>query len=117
VSLSAARRYLGALLVLGMASCATSPPAAAPAVLIEGVPFYAQEAHQCGPASLAGVLNFWGAGVTPEEIAKDIYSPTAGGTLDMDLVLSSTWTWCSTPGSVATTPGSSAGALTTSRPA
>jgi ABC-type bacteriocin/lantibiotic exporter with double-glycine peptidase domain len=56
-------------------------------VLIEGVPFYAQEAHQCGPASLAGVLNFWGAGVTPEEIAKDIYSPTAGGTLDMDLVL------------------------------
>ncbi|MHC4230745.1 MAG: C39 family peptidase [Planctomycetota bacterium] len=85
--MSAARRHARAVLILLLVSCATSPPAATPATVIEGVPFYAQEAHQCGPASLAGVLNFWGAGVTPEEIGNEIYSPTAKGTLDIDLVI------------------------------
>lgn len=55
--------------------------------LIENVPFFPQEAFQCGPASLAGVLNYWGVHVTPEEIAKDIYSPSAGGTLNLDMML------------------------------
>jgi predicted double-glycine peptidase len=55
--------------------------------LIEGVPFYPQEAFQCGPASLAGVLNYWGGHVSPAEIAAEIYSPKAGGTLDVDMVL------------------------------
>ena len=55
--------------------------------LIENVPFYPQEAFQCGPASLAGVLNYWGGHFSPEEIATEIYSPRAGGTLDVDMVL------------------------------
>ncbi len=58
-----------------------------PLRLIENVPFHPQEAFQCGPASLAGVLNYWGVQVTPEEIAKDIYSPSAGGTLNLDMML------------------------------
>ncbi|MBM4333067.1 MAG: peptidase C39 family protein [Deltaproteobacteria bacterium] len=53
---------------------------------IENVPFFPQEAYQCGPASLAGVLNFWGLKVSPEEIAADIYSKAAQGTLDVDMV-------------------------------
>jgi ABC-type bacteriocin/lantibiotic exporter with double-glycine peptidase domain len=54
--------------------------------LILGVPFYAQKDHQCGPAALAGVLNFYGLKLTPEEIAESIYSPSARGTLDIDMI-------------------------------
>ncbi len=54
---------------------------------IENVPFYPQEAYQCGPASLAGVLNYWHVPVSPEVIAAEIYSESAGGTLDVDMVL------------------------------
>ena len=55
--------------------------------LIEHVPFYPQEMYQCGPASLAGVLNFWGTRVSPEEIAEEIYSKSARGTLTLDMIL------------------------------
>ena len=55
--------------------------------IIENVPFYPQTSYQCGPASLAGVLNYWGVMVSPDEIAKEIYSTTARGTLDIDMVL------------------------------
>jgi ABC-type bacteriocin/lantibiotic exporter with double-glycine peptidase domain len=53
--------------------------------LIQNVPFYPQEAYQCGPASLAGVLNYWGLPVSPEVIAAEIYSPSAKGALNVDL--------------------------------
>ena len=55
--------------------------------IIPGVPFYPQEAYQCGPASLAGVLNFWGIEVDPGEISKEIFSRAARGTLNIDMVL------------------------------
>jgi ABC-type bacteriocin/lantibiotic exporter with double-glycine peptidase domain len=58
-----------------------------PSRIINNVPFYPQEDFQCGPASLASVLNFWGIAVTPEEIAAEIYSPSAGGTLNLDMML------------------------------
>jgi ABC-type bacteriocin/lantibiotic exporter with double-glycine peptidase domain len=58
-----------------------------PSRLIENVPFFPQEAFQCGPTSLAGVLNYLGVNVSPEEIAMEIYSPSAGGTLNLDLIL------------------------------
>jgi predicted double-glycine peptidase len=54
--------------------------------IIENVPFYPQQAYQCGPSSLAGVLNFWGVAVSPAEIAADIYSESAKGTLDVDMI-------------------------------
>lgn len=54
--------------------------------IIQNVPFYPQEDFQCGPASLAAVLNFWGISITPEEIAKEIFSPTARGTLTLDMM-------------------------------
>lgn len=55
--------------------------------LIKNVPFYLQQKYQCGPASLAGVLNYWGVGIPPEEIANGIYSKSARGTLDVDMIL------------------------------
>ena len=55
--------------------------------MIQNVPFYPQEEFQCGPASLAGVLNHWNITVSPEEIASEIYSKSAKGTLTIDMVL------------------------------
>lgn len=54
--------------------------------MIHNVPFHPQEDFQCGPASLAAVLNFWRVPITPEEIARDIYSPSARGTLTLDMI-------------------------------
>jgi ABC-type bacteriocin/lantibiotic exporter with double-glycine peptidase domain len=55
--------------------------------IIENVPFYSQETFQCGPASLSAVFNYWGTKITPEEIARAIYSASARGTLTLDMVL------------------------------
>ena len=53
--------------------------------LITGVPFIAQEAFQCGPAALAMVLQYYGARVDQDEIAREIYLPSIRGTLNLDL--------------------------------
>ena len=55
--------------------------------VIRNVPFHPQEDFQCGPASLAAVLNYWGVSVTPERVARDIYSSSAKGTLNIDMLL------------------------------
>lgn len=52
---------------------------------IENVAFYPQKAYQCGPASLAGVLNYWGIKVSPNDISNEIYSSSAKGTLTLDM--------------------------------
>lgn len=80
------------LSALVLYSCAAAPeragaPSGAGAVVIDKVPFHAQEVYQCGPASLAGVLNFWSVAATPEEIAREIYSASARGTLTLDMIL------------------------------
>ncbi len=72
--------------VLG--SCASAPTASHHGgVVLENVPFHPQEDHQCGPASLAGVLNYQGLGISPDEIARDLFSKSAGGTLTIDMAL------------------------------
>jgi ABC-type bacteriocin/lantibiotic exporter with double-glycine peptidase domain len=78
--------FLAALVFLSACAAAPPPQESSPAKIIAGVPFFPQEMYQCGPASLAGVLNYWGIAETPEEIARAIYSPGARGTLDLDLV-------------------------------
>jgi predicted double-glycine peptidase len=58
---------------------------------IRGIPFFSQEVYQCGPTALATVMDYWygktgkGTWVTPEQIAADIYSPSARGVLGFDL--------------------------------
>jgi ABC-type bacteriocin/lantibiotic exporter with double-glycine peptidase domain len=88
-------RLIGPVLFLFLAlsvlipSCATMPADLAPAKthLIAGVPFYAQEKDRCGPASLAGVMNYWKIRVSPAEISKTIFSESARGTLDVDMIV------------------------------
>ncbi len=74
-----------------MTACATTHEIPAHSknntIVVENVSFYPQETYQCGPASLAGVMNYWGIKVTPAEIARDIYSESARGTLNIDMVI------------------------------
>ena len=70
-------------------ACAAPPSVLRPETgrLLKGVPFFPQEAYQCGPASLASVLNYWGLKIAPEEIAEEIFSRGARGTLNLDMFL------------------------------
>ncbi|MCX8030908.1 MAG: C39 family peptidase [Thermodesulfovibrionales bacterium] len=53
---------------------------------INNIPFFSQKEHQCGPSSLASILGFYGLTVTPEEIAGEIFSSSAKGTLTIDML-------------------------------
>lgn len=53
---------------------------------LKDVPFYPQEAYQCGPAALATVLNAAGASVTPEGLAPQVYLPERLGSLQLELM-------------------------------
>lgn len=70
-------------------SCATldNIPESTQPHIIENVPFYPQKTYQCGPASLAGVLNYWEINVSPNDIVEETYSKSAKGTLNIDMVL------------------------------
>jgi ABC-type bacteriocin/lantibiotic exporter with double-glycine peptidase domain len=79
-------------LVAGVAGCAgagleavRADVAAGHGHLVDGVPFLPQEDYQCGPASLAMVLQYYGTSVTPDEIGRDLYLPARRGTLNLDL--------------------------------
>ncbi|MBI2094612.1 MAG: C39 family peptidase [Candidatus Omnitrophica bacterium] len=52
---------------------------------LEGVPPVAQSAYQCGPASLASVIRYWGEEVSAGEITKALYRPGARGILNFEL--------------------------------
>jgi ABC-type bacteriocin/lantibiotic exporter with double-glycine peptidase domain len=68
---------------LGCRSMAMRP--APTAHRIAGVPFHADDSYQCGPACLAGVLGYWQVPVTQQDIAERVFSPSARGTLGVDL--------------------------------
>ena len=55
--------------------------------LIKTVPFFPQEQYQCGPSAMASVLSYRGLRITPKEVADQIYSKSARGTLNIDMVL------------------------------
>ncbi len=55
--------------------------------LIENVPFFPQSDFQCGPSSLAGVLNYYGKNISPSHIADKIFRETVRGTLSIDMAL------------------------------
>jgi ABC-type bacteriocin/lantibiotic exporter with double-glycine peptidase domain len=85
----ALRRPLVLLFFFLFAACAASPDRKLTETVhtIKNVPFYPQEVFQCGPSSLSGVLNFYQVAVSPDDIAREIYSKSARGTLGMDMVL------------------------------
>jgi ABC-type bacteriocin/lantibiotic exporter with double-glycine peptidase domain len=56
-------------------------------VIIKDVPFFPQLDYQCGPASLAGVLNYYGDTVSPDDVAETVYRQNIRGTVSLDMVL------------------------------
>ena len=87
-----------AALVLSMAlgGCATVQvqaltqhwPADVPAAAqISSVPFFPQEEYECGPASLAMLLQSAGVPATPEELVDQVYLPARQGTLQTELLV------------------------------
>ncbi len=72
-------------------SCASTyrlPPAGSfDGYMIEGVPLYTQKRLMCGPASLAGVLGYYGLKLSPDRIATELSTERLGGSLAIDMLL------------------------------
>lgn len=91
-----ARNIAGVFFLLLLAGCATPPQTAAlldarPAYLaeraeLEHIAYFPQEAHQCGPASLAMALHESGARVNPEELTSFTYIPEKKGSLQAEML-------------------------------
>jgi hypothetical protein len=58
-----------------------SPPAISAQTQLSSVPFYPQDAYQCGPAALAMLLAWSGAGAEPDALVFEVYSPALKGSL------------------------------------
>ncbi len=57
-----------------------------PAAGLEGVPFFAQELYQCGPAALAMVLGASGSEVVPDELVPKVYVPQREGSFQVEIL-------------------------------
>ncbi|NMT64288.1 tetratricopeptide repeat protein [Marinobacter orientalis] len=55
-------------------------------LVLDDVPFYPQERYQCGPASLAMMLNSQGLNTNPEVLKELVYLPERHGSLKVELV-------------------------------
>ena len=55
-------------------------------VELDTVPFYPQDAYQCGPATLAMALTWSGLAVTPDELKDQVYTPARKGSLQLAMV-------------------------------
>jgi tetratricopeptide (TPR) repeat protein len=55
-------------------------------LVLDHIPFYAQELYQCGPASLAMMLNSQGLQTAPDELKDLVYLPGREGSLQVELV-------------------------------
>lgn len=90
-------RFLGVVaLALLMAGCASTPqthslmanrPGDLPErVELSQVPFFPQDAYQCGPAALATVMVHVGVQTTPQKLVDMIYLPARKGSLQPELL-------------------------------
>lgn len=52
---------------------------------LTGVPFYPQLDYQCGPASLAMVMNYAGIEVKPDALRRQLFLPGRQGTLQVEM--------------------------------
>lgn len=86
------RRLLGILFCLMLGACAQAPKlgpqvAGLPTqVELEDVPFFPQDAYQCGPAALATMLVQRDVAITPEQLVPRVYLPSRKGSLQLELV-------------------------------
>lgn len=95
MSIPNARSLVGVFL-LCLGACATppqtrlvldSPPAALPRhAELTDVPYFAQDAYQCGPATLAMTLQAASIAVTPETLKPELYLPDRHGSLQVEML-------------------------------
>lgn len=86
--------WISLALILLLAGCSTTPkwptattaPALQSRTLLTDVPFYPQELYQCGPASLAMMLNSQGLNTNPEILKELVYIPGREGSLQVEMV-------------------------------
>ncbi len=78
------RRIVRLVMVLGLMAGSL---ASASSPLFINVPFFPDKTDQCGPATLAGVLSFWGKPIEPPQLRQEMYLAKLHGTLPMDLML------------------------------
>ena len=79
--------------LLMLAACASqtpallrSPQSLPPRAELVDTPYFAQDMHQCGPASLAMVLGAAGFGATPETLQDQVYIPSRQGSLQEEML-------------------------------
>ncbi|MES2623895.1 MAG: PA2778 family cysteine peptidase [Pseudomonadota bacterium] len=63
-----------------------TPAALSAPVLLDEVPFFAQDAYQCGPAALATVLGASHIAVTPDDLVPLVYVPERQGSFQVELI-------------------------------
>jgi predicted double-glycine peptidase len=51
------------------------------------VPFFPDNADQCGPATLASILTYWGIPSDPQTLKEEVYLRRLRGSLSVDLLL------------------------------
>jgi tetratricopeptide (TPR) repeat protein len=89
-------RLLAGVLLLCLVGCASTPQTRAVLdiqksslprhILLDEVPFFAQEDYQCGPAALAMSLSAAGLSVTPEALTPQVYLPDRQGSLQAEML-------------------------------
>jgi tetratricopeptide (TPR) repeat protein len=89
-------RLLAGVCLLCLGACATPPqtlqvqhshaPALPRHVELAKVPYFAQDAYQCGPASLAMSLNASGISVSPDTLTPELYLPGRHGSLQVEML-------------------------------
>jgi hypothetical protein len=62
------------------------PPSVPSKAQVAGVPFFAQDELQCGPASLAMALQWSGVVVQPSELTPEVFTPGLKGSLQSGLI-------------------------------
>lgn len=89
-------RFAGVLLLMltisVLAGCATGPRLASPSDMgiaersyIDDIPFHAQRLYQCGPASLAMVLNASGVDVSVDTLIPQVFLPNREGSVQPEM--------------------------------
>lgn len=85
------------------------------AIELADTPFYPQEAYQCGPATLATVLNTADTAVTANDLLPQIYLPGKQGTFSIEIV-ATTRSYGRLPYPIAPTPAALLAELKAGRP-
>lgn len=94
---AASGRLILFFLITLLAGCASTPQWPAPdtgasrhalpeQIVLEDVPFFPQERYQCGPASLAMMLNSQGLKTNPEILKELVYIPGREGSLQIEMI-------------------------------